>query len=469
MSHRPQVPSQHPKKEKFSNLNEGFSKWAFAQIPFIITQIIAVLLAFCSFLYYVHDGGKVLTEIIDIDQTDNLLFVANIIFCGFCIVKLMMIMNDNEDGEYRSQKVYNRIYNTIISQKEHVVLLFRAKGALYTFKKYFIWFWIITGFLYVFFLITPPGKPIYKPLQERYTVVSYFDPTPVSEEKKECKKCDKVMPVYAVKIDTDTVFEQPTPVIYSSRPDSPRIDTMKRDPAITDRLAAFKDRGFSMAQYTFNNLESMFIFWCFAILGMSTRHRFSYKNQRLISLSIFIIVLLEVSFPLFLGLAANCHGIYTRNRLISYTVLFDAISGVVNALAVALLIARLDSKLIGLRSSLISVLYVYAAVQPLFVVFELPEYINEVIKASVLLLVFLLKIYFFFIITYAIETGRLLNYLYCYTTLDERVDSVLQNNYKIQMAEHEGEYKFDIYDEEVHIFKGELEVDSKEKCLEMIE
>src|SRR6185503_15541898 len=86
-----------------------------------------------------------------------------------------------------------------------------------------------------------------------------------------------------------------------------------------------------------------------------------------------------------------------------------------------LLIARLDSKLVGLPSWLISILYSYAAAQPLFVVFELNQTeVFDKITTGVLIFVFVSKIYFFLIITYALQTGKMLNYLSCFPILEKR-------------------------------------------------
>lgn len=128
---------------------------------------------------------------------------------------------------------------------------------------------------------------------------------------------------------------------------------------------------------------------------------------------------LTALFPLILLIGRPELDINGRN---SYVAVFDALSGIVNALVFALLIARLDSKLIGLRSWLICILYSYAAVQPLFVVFGQESPVFKRIMVSVLIFVLVSKIYFFLIIIYALQTGRMLTYLFCFPYANTQVD-----------------------------------------------
>lgn len=61
--------------------------------------------------------------------------------------------------------------------------------------------------------------------------------------------------------------------------------------------------------------------------------------------------------------------------------------------------------------------------QPLFLVFELTDSERlDTIATLVLIFVFISKIYFFLIIFYALQTGKMLNYLVCFPILRKRAE-----------------------------------------------
>jgi hypothetical protein len=127
------------------------------------------------------------------------------------------------------------------------------------------------------------------------------------------------------------------------------------------------------------------------------------------------IALLTATFPLIM-----LTKIGVKTNWSEYPAAFDALSGTINAIVLALLVARLDSKLLGLPSWLICILYFYAGVQPMFVVFELHPEVYAGIKTAVLWVVFIFKIYFFLIIFYSLQTGRmgsLMRNIVCCVTL----------------------------------------------------
>jgi hypothetical protein len=84
---------------------------------------------------------------------------------------------------------------------------------------------------------------------------------------------------------------------------------------------------------------------------------------------------------------------------------FKILSGIFNCFSLALLIARLDSKIINIPSNLISVLVLYAALQPLYVFFDDSHYATLILIVSTFALLF--KVYFYLIVAYIINTGRL--------------------------------------------------------------
>lgn len=99
--------------------------------------------------------------------------------------------------------------------------------------------------------------------------------------------------------------------------------------------------------------------------------------------------------------------------------LFKTLSGIINCIAIALFIGRLDSKFIHIRSWLITILYIYAAVQPLYAFFG----DDELIKCIVLYAVLFSKVHFFLIVSFAIKTHRLSDFVLTFPYLRQLVES----------------------------------------------
>jgi hypothetical protein len=218
--------------------------------------------------------------------------------------------------------------------------------------------------------------------------------------------------------------------------------------------------------FALNTASLLFIFWCLSILYLPYQSiKEKLRHRRLLYLSSFIVVIIIVSYPL-LFILAQRNGEYTQESLLEYMTAFNAVSGTLNAVVLALLIARLDSKLIGLPSWLVSILYLYAAVQPLFVVFSQPGLMNEIIKTFVLLFVFILKVYFFLIIIYAMQTGKMLNYLFCFPTLNQRVKALFDNHFEIMIQEkNASSVNFTITKNHSLVYKAHHDFPSREKCV----
>jgi hypothetical protein len=167
--------------------------------------------------------------------------------------------------------------------------------------------------------------------------------------------------------------------------------------------------------FVFNNVTLIFIFACFLLMYLDQDSN-AQEQRRKWWLRIFMAFVILFCLSYFVLAWANWGR--DANFWEKFNSVFDALSGILNALIFALLITKLDSKLLGLRSWLICILYSYAAVQPLFAVFELTH--SEILRhvtTSVLVFVFISKVYFFLIITYALQTGRMLNYFFCFPSL----------------------------------------------------
>jgi|SRR6185312_2964654 len=101
---------------------------------------------------------------------------------------------------------------------------------------------------------------------------------------------------------------------------------------------------------------------------------------------------------------------------------FSIFSGVFNCFCLALLIARLDSKIINVPSSLIGVLVVYAAIQPMYVFFDDKAYTLIVLIVSTCTLAF--KVYFYLIIAYIINSGRLTDLFLTFPIIKKLIEDV---------------------------------------------
>jgi hypothetical protein len=390
--------------------NEHFFQWIKSNSNLFITQVLGVL-GFISFLagliYYLSNGEY--RDYFEPKKIQEFSYYAHIIFITIFIILLINILDKNKNGSYRVGLVYRKIFNDSLSKTKLNSILRTSKIQLRKFKLNFLFFWISMLILYI---------------------------------------------AFALKLN------------FQGKVDA----IIKPEITITNNaLEAFLELKFEFLTFALNNISLLFIFWCFLILYLPAHVKESKKKQNLLrNYSSLIIFLITVSFPLLITSVQTNKG-FIKNNLTAYTIAFDAISGTLNALALALLIARLDSKLIGLPSWLISVLYLYSAVQPLFIAFEQPGVVFEIIKTSVLIIVFLFKIYFYFILIYTMQTGRMLNYLFCFPTLNSHVDTVFANQFEIETLRDHREFSFQINKKFHKLYSTELYFHNKIDCRNSIE
>jgi hypothetical protein len=157
------------------------------------------------------------------------------------------------------------------------------------------------------------------------------------------------------------------------------------------------------------------LFFCFRIIKLSNKTvgqkdlSWVYKPR-----NIFVSWLITVCF--FVAILYRTHSL----ELIIYkeahaSVL--ALAGILFMISIALLISRLDSKLIGIPSLLITLIFGYAIIQPL----QIFQDDHTIIQSVCYFLAFIFKIYFTIVIIYIMQTGRLLNYLSCNSELSKRL------------------------------------------------
>lgn len=217
-----------------------------------------------------------------------------------------------------------------------------------------------------------------------------------------------------------------------------------------------------------NNLTVLFVFWCFRILYVpGDDGNFREKHHLLFNYSVLITVLLTVLPPL-LVIVIKSNG-FTEAEVLKIPTIFATVGGTLNAVAFALLIARLDSRIIGLRSSLVSVLYGYAALQPLFVAFHQRSNFLRAIETSALIAAFLFKICLVLIVAHVKRSGGLNDYLWFFPILNRRVNSIFDNQFEIRAySTGSASFRFSIFNKNVEVYKTETSYLSRAKCDEAV-
>lgn len=393
--------------------NQHFSSWLRSQTTLFISQIVAVL-TFVLFvgeeIYYLSHAGEK-GELLKTLTVRLIVDIAHIVFMTIFALVLIKFLDDNDRGSYRVKQVYKRVFEPEYDEpdigkmkaKDEIFesALGASKDQLRKFKSRFLWFWIGMLFLYVCFACQHGYKLATSETKEESTFELHLVVSTEGQEK-------------SVKGETRYhATESPDAQHSPAKPEDSKIEILK------EPLAIVKHLGFPFFVFLLNNLTMYFIFLCFLIAYIpAAEMKAKYSKYRNYAFIVFLI--LTVAFLLF-AIPIALFKQFTAIEWDAYIAMFDAVSGVLNAIVLALLIARLDSKLVGLPSWLISILYSYAAAQPLFIVFELNQTdVFEKITTAVLIFVFVAKIYFFLIITYALQTGKMLNYLFCFPILRER-------------------------------------------------
>jgi len=410
--------------------NQPFFSWIRTETALFLSQIAAIfafVYGLTSLAYYTlgarKEGGE--TGVFDPDTIKMAVDYAHIAVIAVFIVVLIRYLDDNVSGSYRVGQVFKRVFNDDLEREKRsdkpwdnqrmahpaITPADERIKRLREFKRRFLWFWCMMLLLYVVFAwdhsyawVTSRNTTT---AQESYRLV--WDPTNDSGIKDGTglagsASTEKVTP--QERLPNATIDRHETPALPSKA---------KHDADPVDRRTV----AFSFLQFFFNNISLLMVYFCFLSMYLPLHSPDATKRRQRIHLAISFTVISVFTFLYIFLVIAKWR--LTVGDFRAVNAVFDALSGTMNAVVLALLIARLDSKLIGLSSRLIGVLYSYAAVQPLFVAFaQGPTSVLEGITASVLVFVLISKIYFFLIIMYALQTGRMLNYLACFSELSER-------------------------------------------------
>jgi hypothetical protein len=220
---------------------------------------------------------------------------------------------------------------------------------------------------------------------------------------------------------------------------------------------------YSVITFILNNLMVLFVFLCFSVLYLSVEERHGdrkYRSFRNYAILVYFLITVTIPLSLFTLDKATMNIV---NPAVAITVV-AAVGGVLNAVAFALLFARLDSRLIRLPSSVISILYVYAALQPLFVVFERGTPVFSAIETSAVGAALIFKICFVLVIFHALHTGSIEYHLKNFPRLNSRVNSIFANQYEIRVFKNDKQFKFAIFKNDAQVFKSDEPHPTLKEC-----
>jgi len=461
--------------------HHSFLTWITASTAPVVGQFIglcSVGVLITSLLYYGTHQDQRIKELLTAEGLQLLIFAAHVPFLAFCIFYMVAILGVNDVGAQRVRDTHERIFG--MPPMRPADALTGAKMLLGRFKTYFLWFWIIMLALYLSFLIIAlighkpsepltvevPGHVAYVDLRKPASreglhdePLETHDRTVMSTPPKET-----VVTVQAILLKYEATVKK-VEVTATPLGGAQDIYSQMEEFSCHEWWPAFRHVLVDFIPFALNTLSLAPILACQLLLSMSNQSRRERLRQKQVTaLSGLSLSALIILYPLLLSVTSR-DGVYSNRDLLEYTTMANAISGTLNAIVLALLIARLDSKLIGLPSLLVSFLYFYAAVQPLFVVFAQEGLVNEYIKTFVLLAVFVSKIHFFLIIAFAMQTGRMLNYFYCFPTLNRRANSMFSNLFELRVLRHTAKaYGFLICRGKDTVFSTDREYDSWAAC-----
>lgn len=499
MSPNPTTSSGSPNERSWPN--QSFYNWLKTQTALYIGSIVAWL-TLPSIVIAMAYYSPHLVEGVTVKVIQRVLVWLHVPFLLLFLIKFMLILDKNDIGAYRANMVYKRVFKQRKESRKLKADIRSSKIQIRKFKTNFICFIVSLLALYLIFGVTAAIKPDKEAalandtlrLQYKHIDSTRMDSTAIVLANEGIQRDGikmklehtiyrdtlrlqgwKMKKDSTIKVKDSAIALGDTSVFLRSQKltnDSVKHFTLEQS-VIRATLqsynpwAAFVKMLPEFIPFAVNTLSIIFIFSCFGLLYAPGRDPESKKTRQLMIRGCVFIV--SCIITLFVLIVAVYRHWYFDEHLVGYIALFYSVSGVLNAIALSLLIGRLDSKLIGLPSLLVCFLYVYAAVQPLFAVFEIPMFVNEIIKTAVFVIVFFFKIYFFFIIIYVLQTGRLLNYFFCFPELNKTVDSIFQNQFEITLLkEHAHHFSFNIMKGSKFYFTSDMIFESRYKCLKAI-
>jgi uncharacterized protein YegP (UPF0339 family) len=221
---------------------------------------------------------------------------------------------------------------------------------------------------------------------------------------------------------------------------------------------------FSFVFLVINNFSVLCVFWCFTVLYIpADDKKFVEKRHLLRNYAGLICVLLTVLAPLLAIIVTGNR--FTQSEVEKIPTVLGALGGTLNAVAFALLIGRLDSRIIGLRALLVTVLYAYAALQPLFVTFNQPSNLLKFIATSAMIAAFIFKICLVLMVGHVRRSDGLIDYLWIFPALNSSVNSVFSNQFEIKVYSRKpGLFTFSIFNKNVETYRATEMYTDRARC-----
>lgn len=436
----------------------------------------------------------------------QILVILNLTFClGFvCIIVFYLSQEKNftlvkQEEDIKLEDLYCVLPNdpsvkTITDPDKTKILVLIKK-----FGRNFLAFWICLVLLYITMLISLCKNPQDTPVAKLSVSLMQF----VKEDEAENKTQPKTFTdsssfavVWSPGRNSDSTFlNNSARLLLDSLKNTKLLELLEsRNKSKIWEIIRKPKTILSIFAYATNTFESIFILFCFSVLsydGIAEDKKKKVKTEKkeeaneeegLKKMPItrylpwYAGAILVLLFPALLRTAFN-DGRFYESRFYNYTIIFDAISGIINGVIFALLIARLDSTFIGLKRWKIVLLYCYSALQPFFLLFDLPEDVFGIamgLRIAILVLALVFKIAFFWFIFIDVITGDrpspLFKYLFFFPEQHYRVNSVLNNPYKIRVFHaHPHGFVFDIISSKEIVFTCENVWEEHKDCTKAIE
>ncbi len=385
--------------------NQPFFAWLRTQTALFISQIIGLLsvvsVPIALFYYSMHSLPEHF-EWQKLELVGHYVIYAHLLFLFIFIAVLIRGLDHNNIGKHRASLVHEKLKGKRTQRNELEAYSIRQVGR---FKRRFLGFWCAMLCLYLIFGIEPLFSIAPCDCLQALTLkqIVHTESFPFLSFVLNNVSLLFVFWCFSVLyLPPDTRCTTRAPESVPPKADATTIASIESSQNLWARFRTFQRR--LVMKFSDPDIDEREL-----------------RQRILVNSFVLLIAALTVTFPLIMFTKVG-----VRTNWSEFPAVFDALSGTINAIVLALLIARLDSKLLGLPPWLICVLYFYAGIQPMFVVFELHPEVYAGIKTAVLWVVFIFKIYFFLILYYSLQTGRLFNYFFCSQILNEYVKTLKQ-------------------------------------------
>lgn len=166
-----------------------------------------------------------------------------------------------------------------------------------------------------------------------------------------------------------------------------------------------------MAAMLFSNCNTLAMLFCYEILAQPTTQSVSHRSRPEVNWSQWIAAVIAFTFVQIVVILV----LHVKAMLV-----FQAVSGICAAVALALFVSRLGSRYFEPPISFLVVMYLYVAIQPLFPI--LGDSAHPLLQASIIDLALLFKCLLYLYVVWLFSSGRLFFYLLRVAKIDQLVN-----------------------------------------------